>query len=159
MNLLWHVHTHVIPAALSLLPGQMDSVQARAMLLAIGLQETEFLHRTQMNSGPARGLWQFERAGGVTEVLTSFPEIVKPICQLLLYEPKAAIVHPALRDNDVLACVFARLLLWKDPRTMPESNNPTKGWKIYLAQWRPGMPHADSWAMNFRQAWEIVRET
>lgn len=164
MDLIWHVHKSVIPSALALLPGQMDSMQARAMLLATGLQESGFNARMQGGSGtvrgdgPAAGLWQFERTGGVTEILGAFPDIVHPICRMLLYSPTPATVHKALADNDVLACVFARLLLWRDPRSMPESNNPTKGWRIYLERWRPGMPHADSWTTNFRQAWEIVRE-
>ena len=38
------------------------------MLLAIGLQESRLTHRRQIG-GPARGLWQFERGGGVAGVL------------------------------------------------------------------------------------------
>jgi len=163
-ELLWHVHRHVVPAALSLLPGKMDSIQARAMLLAIGLQESEFNARVQggrgttRGEGPAHGFWQFERKGGVIEVLTDLREFSEPLCRELLYTPTSTVVHAALSDNDVLACAFARLLLWKDPRSMPESDDAAKGWKIYLANWRPGAPRPKDWPKNFKAAWETVRQ-
>ena len=40
-----YVARHVLPAAFALLPPQMDSPQARAMLMAIGWQESRFSHR------------------------------------------------------------------------------------------------------------------
>lgn len=54
----------ILDPALKLLPS-MDSVRARMMLLAIGLQESRFEHRRQLGNGPARGFWQFESGGGV----------------------------------------------------------------------------------------------
>ena len=59
--------TDVIPAALALLPPQMDTQEARAMLIAIALQESRLTYRKQIG-GPARGLHQFE-TGGVRAVL------------------------------------------------------------------------------------------
>ena len=44
--------------ALALLPSAMDTPQAHCMLLAIGLQESRFVHRRQIG-GPACGFWQF----------------------------------------------------------------------------------------------------
>lgn len=163
-DLTWFVHTQIIPAALSLLPAKMNSLQARAMLIAIGLQESGFNaraqggHGTVKGTGPASGFWMFEKAGGVTEVLTDLQEIVAPICRELLYQPTPGVIHPALADNWVLAAVFARLLLWKDPRSMPESNNPKKGWAVYRDRWQPGKPGPDRWPGNFATAWTIVRE-
>jgi hypothetical protein len=163
-ELFWHVHRHVIPAALSLLPGKMDSIQARAMLLAIGLQESEFNarvqggHGTVRGTGPAHGFWQFERKGGVIEVLTDLRDLAEPICRELLYTPTSAVVHEAISDNDTLACVFARLLLWKDLRSMPESDDPKKGWQIYVDRWKPGAPRPKDWPVNFKLAWETARE-
>jgi hypothetical protein len=162
-DLLWHVHRHVIPAALSLLPGGMDSLEARAMLLAIGLQESGFNarvqggHGTTAGTGPAHGFWQFERAGGVAEVLQRTTHVVEPICQTLLYTPTARVIHMAMSDNDVLAAVFARLLLWLDPLAMPGSEDHAKGWTIYLRNWRPGKPRPNAWPANFVRAWETVR--
>src|SRR3546814_10617520 len=49
-----------IEPAIDLLGPQFGSVDAERMLLAIGLQESRFLHRAQIG-GPARGYWQFER--------------------------------------------------------------------------------------------------
>lgn len=49
-----------IEPALRLLPPAMDTVKARVMLLAIGLQESAFAARRQAGNGPARGFWQFE---------------------------------------------------------------------------------------------------
>jgi hypothetical protein len=67
---------YTLPAAAELLPpAMMKSPRAWAMLLAIGLQESKFLHRRQVvdakkhTFGPARGFWQFERGGGTAGVL------------------------------------------------------------------------------------------
>ena len=64
--------------AMALLPARMDTPEADCMLLAIGLQESRFVHRRQIG-GPARGFWQFEKGtrviggsgGGWREVLGS----------------------------------------------------------------------------------------
>mgnify|MGYP003654981810 CR=1 FL=1 len=48
-----------IRPALSILPDTMNSLQAQAMLIAIGLQESRFSHREQVG-GPAKGYCQFE---------------------------------------------------------------------------------------------------
>ena len=164
-DLVWHLHQFTIPAAYSLLPGVMNSREASAMLLATGLQESAFNARMQggrgiiRGTGPASGFWQFERAGGVTEILTSEDTRVYAIsiCRMFLYEPTPVVVHRAIADNDVVACSFARLLLWRDPRALPSPIEVDKGWKIYLANWRPGKPHPQTWPENFKTAWRIVR--
>ena len=56
------VRTYALPAACSLLPARMDTRAARALLVAIGLQESRFEHRRQIG-GPARGFFQFEAMG------------------------------------------------------------------------------------------------
>lgn len=168
-ELMWHVHTWSIPAALSLLPGKMDSPQARAEMLAIGLHESGFLARQQggtkakPGSGPAKSFWQFERTGGAIELIEtpSTSVILQPICDLLGYpEFTAAALHEAMEHNDTLAAVMCRLLLWKDPRSMPARHEVTKGYDIYLARWRPNpeaaRKHAKDWPKNFRIAWETV---
>src|SRR3546814_4167946 len=67
-----------IKPALKLLPKQMDSREARVLLLAIGLQESGFEHRWQVidrrrpnRKGPARGFWQFELGTRRSEEHTS----------------------------------------------------------------------------------------
>ena len=158
-ELIWHIHEHTIPAALALLPGRMDSPAARAMLLAIGLQESKFTHRLQVPSGIAHGFWQFEKNGGVKGVLDHpvTSPIVTPICELLCYYAVSSVCYEAIVHNDVLACVFARLLLWTDPRALPAEHEHGKGWDIYRDQWRPGKPHPEAWPANFFEGWRLVK--
>lgn len=155
MTPLRYVLTHVYPVAFSLLPPQMDSAKARAMLTAIGLQESRFLHRRQAGPGPARGWWQFEM-GGVESVLSHHASrsSAEAVCLVLGYDPADERgVHLALEHNDVLAACFARLLLWTDPRLLPGADRPVDGWTQYLATWRPGKPHASTWGGHFAAAW------
>lgn len=158
----------VIPAALSLLPPAMDTPAARAMLLAIGLQESRFLFRRQQDFGPARGFWQFEKGGGVRGVvnhpLTRGPlnaalrELRYP--ELVERKPnQTAALHLALEHNDVLACVFARLNLWWLPGALPARGQAAEGWRQYIAAWQPGKPHPDTWAAFFDEAWIRVELT
>ena len=160
-DLVWHVYERTIPAALALLPGRMTSDEAVAELLAIGLQESRFKYRRQVGPGPARGFWQFERGGGITEVLENpmTKPLIVPICELLLYEPTPTVCHLAVENNDVLAACFARLLLYRDPATLPTFSEEQKGWDIYLRNWRPGKPHPQTWPQYYRQAWSIVKGT
>jgi hypothetical protein len=148
---------YVMPAALALLPSSMDTEKARAMLMAIALQESRFEHRQQIG-GPARGFWQFEKGGGVAGVLTHryTADHVRRICGVLCYQPSVEGCYTAIRDNDVLACCFARLLLWTVPMALPSRDESQIGWQQYLAGWRPGKPHPRTWAANFERAWALV---
>ena len=154
---------HILPAAFALLPAKMDTPQARAMLLAVGLQESGFRHRRQIE-GPARGFWQFEQRGGVAGVLTHAhtAEIARDVCGLLGYQTsgavsaRGAVVYAALADNDILACAFARLLLWTLPEALPGRDAPDTGWAQYLKAWRPGKPRKDSWNGYWETAWLMV---
>jgi len=164
-DLLWHMESQTIPAAFALLPGAMTSREAVAMLLAIGLQESGFRARrqggspTKVGDGPARGFWQFERAGGVAEILTSpnTKDVIVPIVKLFCFQSTAVACHEAIQNHDVLAACLARLLIWRDPRTLPSPIEQAKGWDIYLKNWRPGAPHPETWPHNFKHAWEITR--
>ena len=158
----------VIEPALGLLPAKMDTPEARAMLIAIALQESGLAARVQIldagkpwwvsRPGPARGLWQFERGGGVAGVL-GHPDtqpIVYPILDELLYPADAHIIHEALANNDVLATIFARLLLWSLPRPLPKRGDEAESWRQYMAAWRPGKPHPSTWSANYTMAWASV---
>jgi len=125
---------------------------AERMLLAIAIQESGLRHRVQMGGGPARGLWQFEAGGGVAGVLRhpATRDHAKRLCERLLTPPGTAAVHMAISDNDLLACCFARLLLWSDPRALPATADD--GWATYLRCWRPGKPHPRTWF----NAWTIA---
>lgn len=147
---------HVLPAALALLPAKMDTPQARAMLLAVGLQESKFQHRRQVG-GPARGYWQFELAGvdGVF-VHSASHEHARRVCAALDYHSDTVDVRLAIADNDILACAFARLLLWTLPDALPGRDEPDVAWAQYLDAWRPGKPHPETWAAHWATAWATV---
>jgi len=162
-----YVLNHVLPAAATLLPPQMDSAPARAMLVSIALQESGFKHRRQVAGyatdgsrafGPARGWWQFEMGGveGVLEHHASRPSALA-LLDVLGYGRSAREVHLAIEHNDVLACCFARLLLWTDARMLPQdATKSPDGWLQYLSTWNPGRPHASTWARNFADGWQAV---
>jgi len=163
------VTDYVVPAALALLPADMDSADARALLLAIGLQESGFSHRDQIDpwdaKGPALGLWQFERAGGVRGVLThrATRAHAKRALNALRYRTTGVALDRLERDaweaiehNDVLAAVFARLNLWWLPSPLPTREEPGQAWEQYLDAWRPGTPKPKTWAGNYAEAWSRV---
>lgn len=155
------VTSFVIPAAMRVLGEKYDTVEARAMLLAIGLQESRFTHRAQVR-GPARGFWQFE-AGGVSGVLTHKASSAPALEALALLqyadlgEPLRATairVHGIIEHNDVLAAVLARLLLWTLPGSLPKAGQAEEGWRAYTSAWRPGSPHRETWDSFFAEAWD-----
>lgn len=147
---------YIFPAAFALLPPTMDSQKACALLLAIALQESRCEYRQQIG-GPARGFWQFEM-GGVAGVLThrATAEHVRRVCEALRYPPSVIGCHGAIRDNDVLASCFARLLLWTLPGALPGRDEAAAGWRQYLAGWRPGRPHPETWPAHYARAWALV---
>lgn len=146
-----------ITPAMALLPSRMDSVQARAMLIAIGLQESEFQHRRQLG-GPARGYWQFERMGGVHGVMLhpATHATIAEVTRRLDYPFQVDVLYDAIENNDVLATCFARLLLWTIPAPLPEELEDDIGWNQYLDGWRPGKPHPERWPSRFDAAWKVV---
>lgn len=148
-----------ITEALKLLPPQMDSVEARLMLLAIAQQESgpALTDRKQVG-GPARGLWQFEMGGGVYGVLTNSltSAFASAICNALGVFISLNPIYDALAENDVLAAAFARLLLWTDPAPLPEVGRATEAWDYYRRNWRPGRPHFALWPGNYQRAREAL---
>ena len=134
-----------IKPGLELLPSKMDGRDAVRMMYAIAWQESRVRHRRQLPNGPANGFWQFERGGGVLGVLRhhATKEHAERACKYLNVNPTSRDVHSAIQYNDVLASVFARLLLWSDPKAIPRSMD--KCWDYYLGIWRPGKPHEKSW--------------
>lgn len=154
----FYLQTALAPA-LKLLPSKMDSPAARAMVVAICLQESRLTHRRQIG-GPARGYAQFEQGGGVKGVLTN--AATKPLIQGVLaaldYDPASdpAICWIAIEHNDILAAAFARLLLWALPDPLPNKDSAGRGWTQYVSAWRPGKPKRDTWDEFFTQAWEVV---
>jgi len=151
----------VMEPALDLLPARMGSIGARVMLLAIALQESGLAHRWQVVDlsrpwvkGPARGLLQFERGGGVKGVLThpASRDYAADVCLARGVVAAPAQVYDALDEDDVLAVALGRLLLWTDPRALPGVGDALGAWALYLRVWRPGKPHVDRWSDNYKAA-------
>ena len=140
-----------VAPALVLLPQAMSSPGAWQMLIAISLQEARATHRVQIidggGRGPARGLWQFERGGGVIGVLNHKVSRAHAwkICEALQVPAHSQAVWAAMEHNDVLAGAFARLLLWTDPNPLPHRDAAEAGWQYYIRNWRPGKPHRHTW--------------
>jgi hypothetical protein len=149
---------HILPAASALLPPRLTSPQATALLLAIGFQESGFLVRRQAGGGPARGLWQFEQAGihGVLTHPRTRPLVETALLALAYPLPTTSLnCWRAIEHNDILATVFARLLLYTVPRPLPTRQDPDEGWQQYLAAWRPGRPRPETWLDHYARAWLV----
>lgn len=150
------VETVFVPL-FSILPKHMDSDRARVMLLAIGLQESGFTTRRQIN-GPARGFWQFEKGGvlGVFKHHISM-EPLRLLCRDrdCNFDPTA--IYHRLEDDDILAAGVARLLLLTDPKALPAIEDEQGAWDYYKRNWRPGKPHPSRWPRNHAAAVAEVR--
>ena len=149
---------YIIEPGLLHLPWRMDSTPARAMLIAMALQESRFTHRRQIR-GPARGWWQFEQGGGVAGVLrhSATREHAWAALDRLQYPRDSQAVYEAIEHNDGLATVFARLLLFTVPHALPGPNDVDEAWDQYIWAWRPGKPHRHTWDDFYRQAWEALQ--
>lgn len=147
----------VIPGALKLLPAEMDSPEARAMLLAIALQESGCKYRRQFK-GPGRGMWQFEVNGvrGILSHPNSKPHIADALANLSYpVTSDATLPYMALEHNDILAAICARLLLWTDPAAIPTQGEAAPAWNLYSRTWRPGAPRRNTWDAHFAAAWSV----
>lgn len=158
MESLRHVSTAVLPPMFNILGKNYDTPQARVMLLAIGLQESRLTERKQIG-GPARGLWQFERGGGVRGVLNhkASRQLAVKLCDACFVPPTVDEVYQTLQYDDVLAAGFARLLLLTDPRPLPALGEVEEAWLYYLETWRPGKPHRHTWDALYAKALAHVR--
>lgn len=152
----------ILTPALQLLPAYMDSPEARVLVTAICIQESDLAHRWQVlnsgNKGPARGLPQFEQ-GGVRGVYRhrASSELLRQLCRDrdVSFDPRA--IWAQLEHDDVLAVGLARLLVWTDPLPLPAVDDLAGSWALYADRlWRPGKPHPDKWPRSHRLAREAV---
>lgn len=151
------IRSQAIEPAYLMLPARMESDQATLILLAIGLQESMLEHRRQIG-GPARGLWQFERGGGVAGVLRHpvSRSAALNVCDARRVAPVPEQVYQRLEFDDVLSAAFARLLLFTDPAPLPAVGECAKAWDYYLRTWRPGKPHRHTWDGLYAQAMDAM---
>ena len=160
----------IFPAAFPLLPPKMDTVQARAMLIAIALQESRLVHRAQLVGGaaewwhsidpPAHGYYQFEVVSIrlLLQHVVARPLLIPALSALDYPLDAPGLIHEAIRNNDMLATVFARVLLYTVPESLPEEHEADRGLEQYLWAWRPGKPRPGTWPANWRLAWECVKQ-
>lgn len=159
---LYDFNRDVVSRALAMLPARLDSREARCLLLAIALQESGCVERCQKldggERGPARGLWQFERSGGVKGVLhhPACARLAVRLCIERCNTDAPGPVWEALEHDDILAAVLARLLLLADPCQLPELHDEDGAWHYYLRCWRPGKPHRHRWTDAWRQARAVL---
>lgn len=153
--------------AAGLLPCRMKDPRADVLLLAIGLQESRLVYRDQLEAGgrdtrpgPAMGLWQFERGGGVAGVLDhrATEHYARALCRDRGVDPVPDAVWRRLEEDDVLAAGFARLLLWTLPQALPALGDWAGAWEQYLDAWRPGKPHPHTWGGFYTEALATVQD-
>jgi hypothetical protein len=149
-----YVRSAVLPAALSMLPPHMDSTAARAMVLAIGMQESRFAYRRQLGGGPALGFWEGEITGGYRGILKhpATREYARGALKRMAYGEPDASDFLALEHNDILAGIGARLLLFTHPKALPEGDS-NEAWRQYIDCWRPGKPRRDTFDAFYLDAW------
>lgn len=157
MTLTDIIKTAVNPA-LAILPMSMDSPNARVMLLTTTLQEDLRQLRRQMGNGPARGLWQCEKGGGVKGVFNhpASSGHLHNLCKARGVPFDIPTIWATLETDDVLAAGVARLLYYTDPKALPELDDAEGAWKLYLRTWRPGKPKPETWPGYHRQAREAL---
>lgn len=167
---LHQITSAAINPALALLPGKMDSREARVLLLAIGLQESRFEHRFQVvqgrpgAKGPARGYWQFEQGtraskGGVWGVYLhpASTDLLRTLCAARSVPCDPQAIWRAIETDDVLAAGVARLLIYTDPLQLPALGDVAGAWQLYAHRcWRPGRPHPETWPAYYAQALEAI---
>lgn len=153
----WVLRHAINPALAELRPLPAPDL-ARHIMLAIAGLESRCLYRRQLGNGPARGLWQFERGGGVAGVLRH--PATKPL--ILGAIERRGLPHPdkpgaplaaweAIERDDVLAAIFARLLLFFDPAPLPADMG--EAYALYRRTWRPGKPQGpEQWEHEWRIA-------
>lgn len=166
------ITTSAIDPALSLLPKKMDTLEARAQILTIGLQESQFLHRRQLvavqdgeghtvlkEAGPAKSFWMGERGGGMVRGVRRHPataNLAAEIYRLRGVRRLDASIWNAIEHDDVLAAALARLLLYTDPWRIPALGDHRAGWAMYMRTWNPGKPRPETWPAYHREATAFV---
>jgi len=130
--------------------------RAGALVMAIAGQESNWAARRQ-DGGPARSYWQFERYGGVAEVLQKCPKQLGAVCAAWDIPVDGLLIFEAMAWHDGLACCMARLLLWPDPAPLPELGQRDAAWEYYRRNWRPGLPRPEHWFARYDTALALIR--
>lgn len=144
----------IIDPALLLLPARLRGDPAKLLLMVIAKQESGLRTRVQDGNGPAHGLWQNERGGGVRGVLENDATraLAGLVCEARHVPAEPFAVWTALTTDDTLAACFARLILYADPAALPPIGDVDAGWDCYQRNWRPGKPRRETWPANYDEA-------
>lgn len=146
----------IIPG-LSLLPAAMNSPEAQCQLIATAAQESGLVARVQVPGGQARSLFQCERSGGITGVMTGPMRLYAiAACSILGIPSDIISVFAAIAWNDSLAVVIARLILWMDPLRLPALGNETSSWNCYCRTWQPGIERPADWPAAYAAAMSVA---
>ena len=157
----------VVPACVMLsiaMRRDLTTRHAVRMLLAVTQQEDPEVRRRQVTIGRkplpdylgAYGRWQTEvdtvrlLQGNVT---SNMVPVLGQLIRLAPAETMAKLLEAP--SGDLLAAVLARLLLWCDPRPLPDSEDA--GWVCYAQRvWKPSKPHHDTWPRNWQVATQLT---
>jgi len=142
------------------------TAEAACLSLAIKIQESGTGEVRDQGDpavvGPATGFWQFERMGGVAEILQDgrTGPIAVALCQRVGVEPQPDPVWRLFTTaaGDELACAFARMLTWKDPAPLPRIalESEQEAYDYYKRRWRPGADRRTAWTTSWRLAVQTV---
>lgn len=143
-----------VDPGLALLPSYMTCDCSRVILMSIAGQETNWAARIQSGGGPAHGYWQFQ-IEGVNEVIEKQGPLANAVLKTLDIPITEA--YAAVQYNDLVACVFARLLLWNDPAALPAWGDLAGSFGYYNRNWRPGKPDQTRWGPAYSSSMNAIQ--
>ena len=149
------VLAEVIVPGFTALPSEMDTPEARLIVLATGGVETQFRTREQDGhpAGGANGLFQMQY-NCVLDVMhnKASGNLVWNLCGVLGVTYGSNAIFDALLTNDELAACMTRLAYWCDPRPLPQVGDMMGAWDTYERVQRPGKPSHSRWKQCYPQA-------
>jgi len=153
-------HYMLVPSlkVIEKLTGIADTDEARAMLMAIAGQESNWAYRMQVPVDYAHSYYMFEKGGGVAGVL-SHPASsghIQTVCKALDISCDTDTVYVAMSFNGILATTMARLLLYTDPASLPALGAVDQAYETYDRNWRPGSKRPGDWPENYNVGLDLI---
>lgn len=151
----------VLIPVLDYLQEPFHTIQARVLLLAIAIQETQLVTRDQGNPdvpGPARGFWQFEKVA-VQDFLQHGHKTMQRAA-LALWQPQTveSVWYALGTGADHLAAVLARDRLWRHVAApLPALGDADGAYAQYVEAWAPGKPSPSRWTLSYTAALRTVQ--
>lgn len=148
----------IIEPALDLLPPGLGGNRAELMLLAIGLEESDFLERRPA-SGPERGFWRMGPEDDIVGAVLRHPgtaPLAVAACDLRSVPPIEERVFAELEHDDLLAAVFARLRLHVEGERLPAVGEVAEAWDLYCRAWCPATRDRRGWDRHYARAMDAL---